>query len=338
MSTTPGVTHTPSPSGISGVFAPAGAFGRVGASGDEPVYGAIEGGGTKFVVAVGHGPDTILARIRLPTTTPEETLGAAADFLAQATAASRRPLAAVGMACFGPVELDPSSPLYGHMLDTPKPGWQGAPLIAPLTERLGVPVALDTDVNGAALAEWRWGAAQHCDPTLYLTVGTGIGGGAIVGGRPLHGLLHPEMGHIPVPRLSWPDGTPDTFAGSCPYHGPCLEGMAAGPALRERLGAPAEQLDANAPIWELEAGYIAYALATYTLVLSPRRIVLGGGVFQQAHLLERVRRRLREALNGYIRRPQLADQVDEYVVAPYFGQDAGLIGGFALAQRIGQLT
>jgi fructokinase len=196
-----------------------------------------------------------------------------------------------------------------------------------------VPVFLDTDVNGAALAEWLWGAAQGCDPALYLTVGTGIGGGAVVGGRTLRGLMHPEMGHVPVPRLSWPGGAPDEYAGSCPFHGGCLEGMAAGPALLGRLGAPAETTGPDHPIWELEAGYLAQGLAAMALILSPQRIVLGGGVFQQPHLLPRVRRRLSEALAGYVLRAEVTTGIDSYVVTPHFGQDAGLMGAFALAQR-----
>jgi fructokinase len=296
----------------------------------DRLYGAVEGGGTKFVCAVGSAPDQILARTRIDTASPSVTLGQVAAFLAEA--AGDQELAAVGIACFGPLELDPRRPQYGHMLATPKPGWSGASIVGPLANRLGVPVVIDTDVNGAALAEWQWGAAQGCDPVLYLTVGTGIGGGAIVRGQPLHGLLHPEMGHIPVPRLTWLDGTPDAYEGFCPFHGGCLEGLAAGPALLARLGAPAETVGADHPIWELEAGYLAEALAAYTLILSPQRIVLGGGVLQQGHLLDRVRRRLREVLNGYVQRPELLDAVDEYVVAPRFGQDAGLMGAFALAQ------
>jgi fructokinase len=169
---------------------------------------------------------------------------------------------------------------------------------------------------------------------LYLTVGTGIGGGAVVAGEPLHGLLHPEMGHVMLPRERWPDGAPDGHRGSCPFHGDCFEGMASGPALEARLGAPGQAIAGEHPIWDLEAAYIASALATYAVVLSPQRIVIGGGVMQQPGLLPRIRRRLVERLNGYIARPQLRPAgVDEYVVAPRFGQDAGLIGAFALAQR-----
>ncbi|MBI3973883.1 MAG: ROK family protein [Chloroflexi bacterium] len=299
---------------------------------NTPLYGAVEGGGTKFVCALGNGPDQIVARTRIDTTGPAETLGRVADFLREASRGYR--LAAVGVACFGPLELDERSPAYGTMLETPKPGWSGAPIIAPLRQRLGVPVALDTDVSGAALAEWRWGAAQGCDPALYLTVGTGIGGGAVVGGRPLHGLLHPEMGHIPAPRLAWPDGRPDDFPGVCPFHGNCFEGMASGPALQARLGAPAETAGPEHPVWDLEAGYIASAVATYVLVLSPQRLVAGGGVMQQAHLIDRVRQRLPEVLAGYVKRAEVDAAVERYVVAPHFGQDAGLMGAFALAMNV----
>ena len=296
-----------------------------------PLYAAVEGGGTKFVCALGRGPGQVLDRARIDTTTPEETLARVGDFLA--AAAGGRPLAAVGIACFGPLELDERSPRYGCLLATPKPGWSGAPIAGPLRERLGAPVALDTDVNGAALAEWRWGAAQGCDPALYLTVGTGIGGGAVVAGRPLRGLLHPEMGHIPLPRLPGPDGRPDDFPGVCPFHGACFEGLASGPALQARLGRPPAEAHPDHPVWELEAGYLAWALATYVLVLSPQRLVVGGGVLRQAHLLDRVRRRLPEALAGYVRRPAVGSDVAQYVVPPRFGQDAGLMGAFALAEQ-----
>jgi fructokinase len=294
-------------------------------------YGAVEGGGTKFVCAVGTGPERILARTRIETTTPEATLGKVCDFLARE--AGEGPLAAVGVACFGPLELDPGAPDFGALLATPKPGWSGAPIGGTIRERLGVPVVVDTDVNGAALGEWRWGAARGCDPALYLTVGTGIGGGIVLGGRPLHGLLHPEMGHIPLPRLTWPDGRPDDFPGTCPFHGGCFEGLASGPALAARSGGISpETLDPEHPVWDLEAGYIAAALATYVLVLSPQRIVVGGGVTQSGHLLTRVRRRLPQVLAGYVKRLQVDAGVDHYVVAPHFGQEAGLMGALALAE------
>ena len=295
------------------------------------LIGAIEGGGTKFVCALGSSPHRIVARERIETRRPAETLAAVGDFLSRAAGSAR--LAAIGFACFGPLELDRTRPAYGTMLATPKPDWSATPLVAPLRERFGVPVELDTDVNAAALAEWRWGAAQGCDPALYLTVGTGIGGGAVVRGAPLRGLLHPEMGHIPVPRLTWPDGSPDTYAGGCPFHGACLEGLASGPALEARLGYPAAQAPSEHPIWRLAAAYLAHALATITLVLSPQRIVIGGGVLQQPHLLPLIRAELRRVLNAYITRDELDTRLDQYVVAPHFQQDAGLIGAFALAER-----
>jgi fructokinase len=297
----------------------------------QVLYGAVEGGGTKFVCAAGRGPDRIVRRTRIDTTTAAETMAQVADFFADVSRDA--PLAAVGVACFGPIEIDPARDGYGSLLPTPKPGWSGAPIVASLVERLGVPVALDTDVNGAALGEWRWGAAHGADPAVYLTVGTGIGGGAVVDGRPLHGLLHPEMGHIPIPRQRWPDGRLDDFAGVCPFHGDCFEGMASGPALQARLAGRAAETPPDDPVWEVEAAYLAAALATYVLVLSPRRIVLGGGVMQQEHLLPRVRRYLQQRLATYVPRTELAGAIDGYVVTPRFGQDAGLAGAFALAEQ-----
>ena len=295
------------------------------------LYGAVEGGGTKFVCAVGSGPTDRLATARIPTTTPAETLPRVRRFLLDAADQAGQALTAIGIATFGPIELDRQSPRYGYMLPTPKPGWSGAPVVAAITAGLDVPVAVDTDVNGAALAEYRWGAAQGYDPALYVTVGTGIGGGVIIGGTPLHGLLHPEMGHIAVPRARDAAGNRDEFAGICPFHGDCMEGMAAGGALAARAGRSADDLAPDDPVWELEAHYLAAGLAQHVLVLSPQRIVLGGGVLQQQHLLPRIRAALRAQLRSYIARPQVDTDVSSYVVAPYFGDEAGLAGAFALA-------
>ena len=215
------------------------------------LYGAVEGGGTKFVCAVGSGPSDRLATARIPTTTPAETLPRVRRFLLDAAEQAGQALTAIGIATFGPIELDRQSPRYGYMLPTPKPGWSGAPVVAAITAGLDVPVAVDTDVNGAALAEYRWGAAQGYDPALYVTVGTGIGGGVIIGGTPLHGLLHPEMGHIAVPRARDAAGNRDEFAGICPFHGDCMEGMAAGGALAARVGRSADDLAPDDPVWEL---------------------------------------------------------------------------------------
>ena len=293
-----------------------------------PLYGGIEGGGTKFVCVVGSGPGDIRAETRFPTTTPRETLGQAIDFFHQQQAVHGR-LDAIGLACFGPLDPDPTSPTYGRIQPTPKPGWTGADVVAPLVEAFGLPVGFDTDVNGAALAEARWGAARGCDPVLYLTIGTGIGGGVLVNGKLLHGLIHPEMGHIPMPH----DRQRDPFPGSCPFHGDCFEGLANGPALHKRWGQPAETLPPDHPAWDLEATYIAYALAAYISVLSPQRIVLGGGVAQQSQMFPLIHAKVPQILNGYIHSPQILQHIAEYIVPPGLGGRAGVLGAIALAEQ-----
>lgn len=292
------------------------------------LFGGIEGGGTKFVCAVGSGPGDIRAEVRFPTTTPEETLSKAIDFF-RAQQAIHGPLAALGIACFGPLDPHPASPSYGHILHTPKPGWTGADLVNPFREAFGVPIGFDTDVNGAALGEWRWGAAQGCDPALYLTIGTGIGGGVLVNGRLLHGLIHPEMGHIPLPH----DRVRDPFEGGCPFHGDCFEGLAAGPALEKRWGQKAETLPPDHPAWDLEAYYIALALSAYITILSPQKIVLGGGVMQQPHMLPLVHAKTRAWLNGYVQSALVTERIDEYIVLPGLGTQSGVLGAFALAEQ-----
>jgi len=292
------------------------------------LYGGIEGGGTKFVCVVGSGPGDIRAETRFPTTTPAETMGQAIAFFRQQEALHGR-LEAIGLACFGPLDPDPGSPTYGRIQPTPKPGWSGADVVTPLKEAFGLPVGFDTDVNGAALAEWRWGAAQGCDPVLYLTIGTGIGGGVLVNGKLLHGLIHPEMGHIFIPH----DRERDPFPGSCPFHGDCFEGLANGPALLKRWGQPAETLPPDHPAWEIEATYIAYALANYITSLSPQRIVLGGGVAQQSQLFPLIHQKVPEILNGYIHAPQILERIQEYIVPPGLGGRAGVLGAIALAEQ-----
>ncbi|MDT8436007.1 MAG: ROK family protein [Gemmatimonadota bacterium] len=310
------------------------------------LVGAIEAGGTKFVCAVGRAPaagadatpdatpdaapDALLAETRFPTTTPDETLERAAGWLREA-AARHGTLAALGIGSFGPVDVDPASPTWGHVTSTPKPGWQGAAFAPRLAAALGVPVGFDTDVNAAALGEWLWGAGRGTDTLVYVTVGTGIGGGAVLGGRPLHGLLHPEMGHVPVGR----DPARDSFPGICPFHGDCLEGMASGPALAAHWGRPAEELPPDHEAWEREAAHLAAGLAAITCVLSPERIVLGGGVMETPGLLERVRDALHARLAGYLRAPRLAERagLDEYLVPPGLGARAGVLGALALAAR-----
>lgn len=292
----------------------------------EDVFGAVEGGGTKFVCLLGTGPDHVVDETRFPTTTPDETLGRVIEFFQRPREGIR--LAALGVASFGPIDLDPSSPTYGYVTSTPKEHWPQTDVVGVLRAALGVPIGWDTDVHGAALGERRWGAGASADPLVYITVGTGIGGGALVDGRPVHGLLHPEMGHLLVPTF---DG--DTFPGICPYHGRCLEGVACGPALKARTGRPAQDLAPDDPVWELTAQYLAFGLLSIAEVLSPQRIIVGGGVAGQTHLFDPMRRHLVRLNNGYIAKPELLGAaVDSYVVPPGLGREAGVMGGLELAR------
>jgi fructokinase len=238
--------------------------------------------------------------------------------------------AAFAVVTFGPVDLrDPASPGYGAIMKTPKAGWEGAHWLNPLREAFpDRPLFVDTDVNGAAFGELTWGAGQGLSDLIYITVGTGIGGGVIAGGRPVHGLLHPEIGHIRFPRN--PD---DDFAGVCPFHGDCLEGLASGPALKTRWGQPAESLPSDHPAWSFHADYLARACANLACTVSPQRIILGGGVMQQDFLFPMIRERLLDRLNGYLDVPEITEQIDRYLVPPGLGQDAGLLGAVALAQH-----
>ena len=294
------------------------------------VYGGIEGGGTKFVVLIGTGPDDILDETQFPTTTPEETLGRAIAFFRRPHAGTQ--LAAVGMASFGPVDVDPASPTYGYVTTTPKPHWPHTNAVGMLQDALGVPVGWDTDVNGAALGEHRWGAGRDADPLVYITVGTGIGGGALIHGQPVHGLLHPEMGHLLLPPM---DG--DTFPGICPYHGRCLEGVACGPALEARTGRAPREIPPGDPVWELEAQYLAAGFLSIVEVLSPQRIVVGGGVANVPGLLERVRRHMVRLNAGYIARAPLTEQIDRFLVPPALGGRAGVLGALELARMAQQI-
>ncbi len=294
------------------------------------LYGAVEGGGTKFVCLVGRAPDAVVADTSFSTTTPEATLGQAAQFF-RTEQAGGRTLAAIGVGTFGPVDLQRGSPTWGYITTTPKPGWTNVDVAGYLHRTLGVPVAFDTDVNAAALGEWRWGAARGLDSFLYLTVGTGIGGGGVVGGQLLHGLVHPEIGHLRVPH----DREADPFAGACPFHGDCLEGLASGPALRARWGRPPESLPADHPAWPLEARYLALALVNLVCTVSPQRLVVGGGVMRQPQLFPLIRNQVRALLNGYVRAPEIIDRIDGYIVAPGLGGRAGVLGALALAAEIG---
>ena len=293
----------------------------------ETVYGAIEGGGTKFVVLLGHDPGHVVERAVIPTTTPSETLDACLAFFRRAPAQHGIRLAALGVACFGPVDLNPASSTYGYVTTTPKAGWSFTDVIGPLRAGLDVPVGWELDVTGAMLGERRWGAAQARDPTLYVTIGTGVGAGIFVNGAPLHGLLHPEAGHLLLPALPG-----DHFPGACPFHGRCLEGLISGPAIASRSGRRAEELAPDDPVWPFVAEYLAMALMNYTLVLSPQRIVLGGGVLHQRQLLPLVRAALHRRLGNYLQHPLLLQHMDDYVVPSALGDDAGILGALELAR------
>ena len=292
-----------------------------------PLWGGIEAGGTKFVCAVGTGPDDLRAEVRFPTATPGESIGRAIEFFRQQQ--EEEPLAALGIASFGPVDPNPDSPTFGYITTTPKPGWAHTDFAAVVRRALNVPVGFDTDVNAAALGERCWGAAQGLGTFVYLTIGTGIGGGGMVDGRLIHGLVHPEMGHVRIPH----DWSRDPFAGVCPYHGDCLEGLATGPALEARWGQRGETLPADHPAWQLEAEYLALGLVNVICILSPERIIMGGGVMEQRHLFPLVRQRVQELLHGYVQVPAILDRIDEYIVPPGLGSRSGVLGAIALAER-----
>jgi fructokinase len=271
---------------------------------------------------VGSGPEDLECRV-IPTGTPHATLEAVIAFFRQ-----RAGLRAIGIGSFGPIDLHRGSPSYGHITATPKLAWRNFDLAGAVGSALKLPVGFDTDVNAAALGEARWGAGQGIADFVYITVGTGIGGGALVSGSPLHGLQHPEMGHIRVPH----DRARDPYAGICPYHGDCLEGLASGPAIEARWGTAAGNLPADHPAWELEAHYLALGLANWVSILSPSRIVLGGGVMQQPQLFPLMRRKLQEELNGYIPCPELQEGIDRYIVPAKLGDRAGVLGALVLAE------
>ncbi|MBK9924079.1 MAG: ROK family protein [Anaerolineales bacterium] len=292
------------------------------------LFGGIEGGGTKFNCVVGTSPDDIRREARIPTTTPEETLGQAVSFFKQAEADFGR-LSALGVATFGPVDPEPASPTYGFVLPTPKPGWSNANVLGMLRSNFDIPIAFDLDVNGSAMGEWTWGAGQGLDTFIYITVGTGIGGGVVANGKLLHGLLCPEMGHIMIPH----NRERDPFEGACPFHKDCFEGLASGPALEKRWGQKAETLPLDHPAWELEAHYVALALANFVTTLSPQRIIIGGGVGGREELLPLIRKNVQMILNGYVQSPAITKNIDQYIVPPGLGSRAGMLGAIALAEK-----
>lgn len=283
--------------------------------------GAIEAGGTKFVVAIGDEFGNIYKKESFPTTTPEQTMKNVFNFF------DGEEIQALGVGCFGPIDPDLNSQTYGYITNTPKLKWQNYNIIGDLKKRYPIPMNFDTDVNGAALGEVYFGSAKGLDSALYLTIGTGIGGGAFVEGKLLHGLLHSEMGHIKL-RVR----EDDTYQGKCPFHQTCFEGLAAGPAIEARWGIKGSEIPQDHPAWDLEAYYIAQALAIYILTLSPKKIILGGGVMHQKQLFKMIYEYLEKELNGYIQKDELLNDMENYIVAPGLQDNAGICGALALAK------
>ncbi|OOE14508.1 ROK family protein [Fictibacillus arsenicus] len=287
------------------------------------ILGAIEAGGTKFVCGIGNENGDIIEKISFPTTTPEETLKLVTDYFKD------KQIETLGVGSFGPIDLNTESSTYGFITSTPKKHWKNVNLLGELKKHIDVPMAFDTDVNAAALGELEWGAAKGLDSCIYMTVGTGIGVGAVTEGKLIHGMLHPEMGHILVKRHE-----DDTYKGNCPFHGACLEGLASGPAIENRWGQKGVVLSANPQVWELEAYYLAQALVNYILVLSPKKLILGGGVMQQKQLFPIIIENVINLLNGYIQHENLLVNMDDYIVPPELGDNAGLCGALALAKNM----
>ena len=289
------------------------------------LFGGIEAGGTKFVCGVGNERGELVDKIKFPTMAPKETIHRAIEFFR----GQPQPIAAIGIGSFGPVDPNPESATYGLIMSTPKPGWQFVDIVGSVQEQLDLPVGFDTDVNAAALGEHLWGAAQDVDTFIYLTVGTGIGGGVMVNSSLLHGLVHPEMGHIRVPH----DRQIDPFMGICPFHMDCLEGLASGPAIAARWKVKGEELPESHPAWELEAGYLALALVNYICTLSPERIIFGGGVMRKTFLLTRIRQLVLALLNGYVQSGEIIERIEQFIVPPTLGDHAGVLGSIALAMQ-----
>lgn len=283
--------------------------------------GALEAGGTKMVCAVGDETGKIFEQISLPTKTPEETIPAMIDYFRKAN------VEALGIGCFGPIDPDKGSATYGYITSTPKLAWVNYDVVGTFEKALGIPVGFDTDVNGSVLGEVTFGQAKGKNSVIYITIGTGVGVGVYIEGKLLHGMLHPEAGHVMVRRRD-----DDTYAGKCPYHKTCLEGMAAGPAVEERWGEKAINLRDRKEVWDLEAYYIAQALTGYILTLSPEMIILGGGVMHQEQLFPMIRNYVTEMLNSYIRTEELAD-IEHYIVPASLHDDQGIMGALELGRR-----
>ncbi|MCR5790839.1 MAG: ROK family protein, partial [Lachnospiraceae bacterium] len=278
------------------------------------MYGALEAGGTKMVCAIGKADGSILEQTSIPTTTPEETLPAIAAYFKD------KEIAALGIACFGPVDLNRDSDTYGYITSTPKQGWQNCDIVGYFKDKLQVPIGFDTDVNGSLLGEVTYGAAKGLQDVVYYTFGTGVGAGIMTNGKLLHGMLHPEAGHMIMEREPG-----DTFEGNCPFHHTCLEGMASGPAIEKRWGKTGKELADKPEVWELEASYLAQAMVNTICILSPQRIILGGGVMHQEQLFKLVREKTAARLNRYIKAKPL-EQMDQYIVPASLHDDQGIMG------------
>ena len=281
--------------------------------------GGIEAGGTKMVCAVGDEKGELFDRVTIPTGQPEETFAEMIRYF------SDKQIEALGIGCFGPVDLNRSSATYGFITSTPKPGWKNTEVVGRFQKALSIPVGFDTDVNGAILGEVMLGAAKGCENAIYITVGTGIGVGVYVNGGLLHGLVHPEGGHILLAKHP-----KDTYSGKCPYHGCCFEGLASGPAIEERWGKKAELLADVTEVWELESYYIAQAITNYILTYSPQKIILWGGVMHQNQLFEQIRTKVKEVLNGYVQHQAVTEKIADYIVPPALGDNPGILGAIQL--------
>lgn len=285
------------------------------------LLGALEAGGTKMVCAIGNEKGEIFEQISIPTETPDITIPRMISYFKE------KNVEALGIGCFGPIDLNKKSKTYGYITSTPKLEWIDCNIVGAFKNALGCPVGFDTDVNGSVLGEVTFGQAKGKNSVIYITIGTGVGAGIYIEGKLLHGMLHPEAGHVLLRKRE-----DDTYEGKCPYHKNCLEGMAAGPAIEERWGANARELKDRAQVWDLEAYYIAQALTDYILTVSPEMIILGGGVMHQEQLFPLIRSYVKEMLNGYIKTEEIED-LDHYIVPASLNDDQGIMGCLELGRR-----
>lgn len=287
------------------------------------IWGGIEAGGSHFVCAVGTGPDHIIDEATFPTTTPSETLRKTIAFFS-----NRKNICGIGIGSFGPIDLDVTSDTFGWITSTPKAGWENTDFLGKVEKTLSIPTRIDTDVNAAALSEYLWGNAQNVDNFMYITVGTGIGGSTLIDGKPIPSLTHTEFGHIQIPR----NKDIDDFTGCCLYHQDCLEGLASGPAILMRWGYEAHKLEKSHPAWELEAHYLGLAITNAVCTLSPKRIIIGGGIMKHPLLLGQVRLKTQAILNNYIQSKAISSRIEEYIVSPKLGDRSGVLGAIGLAK------